>query len=74
MPIIRLAETALIFQLESAGIASSFLGSDFDVSYLTFDGIYQKCDIWLNGDHVKRHEYGYTGLTVDPDRPAASKR
>ncbi len=29
---------------------------------LVFDGVYMNCDVWLNGQHVGGHVYGYTGF------------
>jgi beta-galactosidase len=30
-----------------------------------FDGVYMNADVWLNGEQVGTHPYGYTGFTVD---------
>lgn len=35
------------------------------VSLLEFDGVFQNCDVWLNGAHVAHHNYGYTGFELD---------
>lgn len=32
---------------------------------LRFDGVYMNCDVWLNGQHVGGHVYGYTGFELD---------
>ena len=32
---------------------------------LTFDGVYMDSEIWLNGQRVGEHAYGYTGFHVD---------
>ncbi len=32
---------------------------------LHFDGVYMNCDVWLNGTHVAKHVYGYTGFEAD---------
>ncbi|MDZ7604309.1 MAG: glycoside hydrolase family 2 TIM barrel-domain containing protein [Cyclobacteriaceae bacterium] len=33
--------------------------------YLQFDGIYMNADIWLNGQHLGNHPYGYTTFGYD---------
>lgn len=30
-----------------------------------FEGVYQNADIWVNGQHLYFHPYGYTSFTVD---------
>ncbi|MGN6323907.1 MAG: glycoside hydrolase family 2 TIM barrel-domain containing protein [Dyella sp.] len=32
---------------------------------LNFEAIYMDADIWLNGEHVAQHRYGYTAFSVD---------
>jgi beta-galactosidase len=32
---------------------------------LNFEAIYMDADIWVNGEHLTRHHYGYTALAVD---------
>ena len=32
---------------------------------LRFDGVYMNCDVWLNGEHIGGHVYGYTGFELD---------
>lgn len=32
---------------------------------LCFDGVYMNCDVWLNGQHVGGHVYGYTGFELE---------
>jgi beta-galactosidase len=32
---------------------------------LNFEAIYMDADIWLNGQHVAQHRYGYTAFSVD---------
>lgn len=32
---------------------------------LQFDGIYMNADIWLNGEHLGEHPYGYTSFRYD---------
>jgi beta-galactosidase len=32
---------------------------------LLFEGIYMNADIWLNGEHLGSHPYGYTSFRVD---------
>ncbi|TFG72263.1 MAG: glycoside hydrolase family 2, partial [Anaerolineales bacterium] len=29
---------------------------------LQFDGVYKNCDVWLNGEHLGFHPYGYTSF------------
>jgi beta-galactosidase len=35
------------------------------VIHLQFDGIYMNADIWLNGQHLGNHPYGYTSFMYD---------
>jgi beta-galactosidase len=30
-----------------------------------FDGVYMNADVWLNGQHLGNHPYGYTGFAFD---------
>ena len=30
-----------------------------------FDGVYMNCDVWLNGEHVTNHPFGYTPFACD---------
>lgn len=30
-----------------------------------FDGVYMDADVWLNGQHLGNHPYGYTGFSLD---------
>lgn len=32
---------------------------------LRFDGVYMNCDVWLNGQHIGGHVYGYTGFELE---------
>ena len=32
---------------------------------LTFEAVYMDADIWVNGEHLKKHRYGYTAFSVD---------
>lgn len=32
---------------------------------LLFDGVFMNCDLWLNGQHIGSHVYGYTSFEVD---------
>lgn len=32
---------------------------------LNFEAVYMDADIWLNGEHLTRHRYGYTAFSVD---------
>jgi beta-galactosidase len=32
---------------------------------LNFEAIYMNADIWVNGEHLTRHNYGYTAFSVD---------
>lgn len=32
---------------------------------LTFEAVYMDADIWLNGEHLTRHRYGYTAFALD---------
>lgn len=33
--------------------------------HIQFDGIYMNADIWLNGNHIGNHPYGYTSFWYD---------
>ena len=35
------------------------------VAYLQFDGVYMNADVWLNGNHLGFHPYGYTPFYYD---------
>lgn len=32
---------------------------------LNFEAVYMDADIWVNGQHLKKHRYGYTAFSVD---------
>jgi beta-galactosidase len=32
---------------------------------LNFEAVYMDADVWLNGEHLTRHAYGYTAFSVD---------
>lgn len=32
---------------------------------IIFDGVYMNADFWLNGEHIGKHPYGYTGFWFD---------
>jgi beta-galactosidase len=32
---------------------------------IVFDGVYMNADVWLNGEHLGNHPYGYTGFAFD---------
>lgn len=32
---------------------------------ITFDGVYMNADVWINGQHLGNHPYGYTAFTLD---------
>ena len=32
---------------------------------LDFEAIYMDADVWVNGEHLSKHHYGYTALAVD---------
>src|SRR5262249_33562099 len=32
---------------------------------LRFEGVYMNCDVWLNGQHLGNHPYGYTEFGFD---------
>src|SRR5262249_45358568 len=32
---------------------------------LRFEGVYMNCDVWLNGEHLGNHPYGYTEFAFD---------
>jgi beta-galactosidase len=33
--------------------------------WIEFDGVYRKADVWVNGQHLSFHPYGYTGFHYD---------
>ena len=33
--------------------------------FLQFDGVYMDSDVWLNGQHLGNHPYGYTSFQYD---------
>jgi beta-galactosidase len=35
------------------------------IFYIQFDGIYMNADIWINGEHLGNHPYGYTSFWYD---------
>ncbi|HBC79392.1 MAG TPA: glycoside hydrolase family 2 [Bacteroidales bacterium] len=35
------------------------------IAYLQFDGVYMESDVWLNGNHLGFHPYGYTPFYYD---------
>ncbi len=37
-------------------------GTDMKTFWLDFDGVYMNSDVWINGHHMGRHPYGYTGF------------
>src|SRR5665647_1039938 len=32
---------------------------------IEFDGVYMNSDVWINGQHLGKHVYGYTGFIYD---------
>ncbi|MEP6467293.1 MAG: glycoside hydrolase family 2 TIM barrel-domain containing protein [Parafilimonas sp.] len=32
---------------------------------IQFDGVYMNADVWINGDYLGNHPYGYTGFSFD---------
>jgi beta-galactosidase len=35
------------------------------VIFLEFEAVYMDADIWVNGEHIAKHHYGYTAFDVD---------
>lgn len=33
--------------------------------YIQFDGVYMNSDVWINGQHLGNHKYGYTSFIYD---------
>ncbi len=33
--------------------------------WIEFDGVYMNSDVWLNGHHLGKHPYGYTGFSYE---------
>jgi beta-galactosidase len=44
-----------------------FVPSEYSGKQVTveFDGVYMNSDVWINGRHLGRHVYGYTGFQYD---------
>ena len=42
----------------------SSIGKDQQYS-IGFDGVYMNSDVWINGQHLGKHVYGYTGFNYD---------
>jgi len=40
-------------------------GEKNKIYILQFDGVYMNADIWMNGEHLGNHPYGYTGFWYD---------
>jgi beta-galactosidase len=40
-------------------------GADKPLVEVRFDGVYQNCDVWLNGAHLGFHPNGYTSFAYD---------
>ena len=38
---------------------------DFNNTIIIFDGVYMNCDVWVNGELVGTHPYGYTAFYFD---------
>jgi beta-galactosidase len=36
--------------------------------WINFDGVYMDCDVWLNGQHIGNHPYGYTPFNFEISR------
>ena len=52
----------------SAGIAGIWFSPPTEASRivrLNFEAVYMDADIWVNGEHLKKHRYGYTAFSVD---------
>ncbi|WP_341676400.1 glycoside hydrolase family 2 TIM barrel-domain containing protein [Niveibacterium sp. SC-1] len=43
----------------------AFTPSDKQRVSVRFDGVYQNSDVWINGQHLGFHPYGYTEFTYD---------
>lgn len=43
-------------------------GKDAQKVKLHFEGVYQRCEVYVNGQFVGRHAYGYTPFTLDVTR------
>jgi beta-galactosidase/beta-glucuronidase len=42
-------------------------------TWLHFEGIFQKADVWINGQHVRTHTSGYLGFDVSLDSASTLK-
>lgn len=40
-------------------------GEAAQVVRLNFEAVYMDADVWLNGEHLTRHAYGYTAFSLD---------
>ena len=37
-------------------------GSNGKIVWIDFDGVYMNSEVWINGHHLGKHSYGYTGF------------
>ncbi len=56
-----------IYQMVSAYQKSIFAPAQWEgkVVLLTFEGVGHSCDVYVNGQHLKHHDCGYTAFSVD---------
>ncbi len=50
----------------------TFTVPEGDIVKLHFEGVYQRCEVYVNGQLAGRHAYGYTPFTVDITRQIRS--
>ena len=59
-----------IYQMVSGYQKSIFAPAQWDgkVVLLTFEGVGHSCDVYINGEHLKHHDCGYTAFTLDASK------
>ena len=53
------------FQAGKGEYRKTFKSPDAEITKLHFEGVYQKADVYVNGQKAGQHHYGYTPFTVD---------
>ena len=53
------------FQAGKGEYRKTFKSPDAEITKLHFEGVYQKTEVYVNGQKAGQHHYGYTPFTVD---------
>ena len=53
------------FQAGKGEYRKTFKSPDAEITKLHFEGVYQKAEVYVNGQKAGQHHYGYTPFTVD---------